>query len=432
MSIPQPVLQYIVDNLKGRQLLTFSFNAAGAGFVSPVTLFYQDSNYFQAEEPVRFLNSINAAKAMFVYNPVTFRIETLDQTMCMYYNLTILQNDIILWHAIVSVSSALPSEKFTISNGKIYCNQTSSYLIASQTTRSGQSGLNFCSKNSVCGPDQVNITLLNFLSPSAVNTVQDNTTLCCHNDPATLVLAILTWSVEFNTAKQPNYNNYATMAACQAADAVCTCPFNDQCWMFNNTRTQCCYQGNPTDPIFAFDKPVLITQNKSECEAQAVNCNSWRFNTQDVPCCIQRTPAQWLQAGYSNTGLQSFNTKADCDAAAATAGTCNFQSLLNPSTQNKDYYKLILESKYTSGCDLLRTGPYWGNALDCTDDPNPEACYAANCNQNYCTPWIASTSNPYMFTEQVRCLPTATQCCAVGTTRIINNHGESNVFSSCQ
>lgn len=451
MSLPTAVVQYIVNNLNGRNLLTFNVNnptITTFKAVLPVCCFFYDPSDPQFPQtnfaPEYFQKNPQNAGLMYVYNPTTKRVETMDQTYCLT-QMPLIDSDPMFWvnaHPIASKTTSLPAEQFTLTSTGIQLISPSSGK-AAELVRYDNNWLDFCMTGGDPTYCTVNINLVNGMTYSDLNQIQSVQlpNLCCSGgsgnamtDFSTVLLAFFSWTKPYNNAQaQSTLSPFLSLQACQAADAVCSCPFNTQCWMFNNSNVPCCIQGNPLDTAFTLSKPVLITQDKAQCEAQAVNCSQWRFNTVDVPCCVQRSPAQWLQANYSNTGLQSFNTKSDCDAAAAAAGTCTFQSLLTPSTQNKDYYKLILESQYTSGCDLLRTALPWGDSFDCTDDPNPPACYAANCNQNYCErPWMASTSNPYMFTQQVRCLPTATQCCPVGKTRVINNPQQSNVFSSCE
>jgi hypothetical protein len=439
MSILPEVLQYIANNLKGRQLLTFRYTSPSGGTGVPVgCLFFADATHnswspikgILLDTPSAVLTSNAAADTMLVYNPTTKYIETLD-SMNALFSMSYPNTQTGIMVFIEPMSAIGPNDssaQFYFANGSLYQNKygNQNLFLNSYVTNIGSSAfLGFCTvpyqgSLPICSSSP-NISLLK--AEGLVSWIQYTATLCCTSVASDIVNAILN-----NT----DFKIFQSLQACQAADAVCACPTNNSCWMFNNTNVPCCIQGNPTDPRFAVAKPVVVTQDYNTCQAQAVNCSQWRFNTVDVPCCIQRSPAQWLQSNYSNTGLQSFNTKADCDAAAATAGTCNFQNLLTPPSNVGNYYDVILESKFTSGCNMLRTAGPWGSSSSCDSDPDPMACYAGNCTKNYCAPWQAG-SNAFTFNQQVRCLPSETTCCtSSGKKQVITNPGQPNVTSTCQ
>ena len=234
-------------------------------------------------------------------------------------------------------------------------------------------------------------------------------------------------------AKYQSTTAFSTLDACQAVDTQCKCPTLRTCWMYNTTTSPCCVQGNPKDPLFAgFNTPLLITKDQNTCVNQATKCAKWRFNGKDVPCCIQRSQEQWNARGYSSSGVQVFDTKAECDAAASTS--CTFSALLHPPTTLNDYYGTILENQYTTGCEALRAptnGIWWGsNPTSCSSDASPVDCGFGNCGYNYCNAWVPN--NPFFFTQQVRCLPSSETCCNPSQKQVFSNQGTQNATAKCE
>lgn len=299
---------------------------------------------------------------------------------------------------------------------------------------SAVNSLVFCESSSNC-PQGSPVKVLNYANLYQLQqsnfTIQDPQTLCCKNDIPTIIEFFLNYAQPFSQASS-NPNVFPSLESCQQVDSSCNCPTLNTCWMYNNLNVPCCIQGNPTNPVFAINKPVLVTKSQNDCVTAAVNCSQWRFNTEDVPCCVQRSMSEWSTLGFSTTGLQSFNDQASCNTAARQAN-CNFKALLTPpsnSSSTSPYYGLILESQYTANCDFLRHRA-WGTSADCSTDPNPTACLTGNCTQNYCSTWLPSVSNSYLFTQDVRCLPSS-QCCSEGKKQVITDPGQPDVKASCQ
>jgi hypothetical protein len=424
----------ISQKLGSRQLLTF-----GVANQFPVCcLFINRSGLLVFDTVEHMVTTVDQGMValIIVYNPATQALEVLETGLKWY--LVYASGVTDTYYSFVNSNapgySSYPPAKFNIdSSAQLYW--TNPYGVGSIVSFllpgafNGLNALVFCQGEQSC-PQVPNITLLNYVTLSqlstAVNTLQDPKTLCCTQDLPTIIGFLLSLPMPLSSNKS---NVYPSLQDCQQADALCTCPTLNTCWMYNSSNVPCCIQGNPTNTVFANDKPALVTKDQNACVAAAVNCSTWRFNTVDVPCCVQRTPAQWTSSGYSTSGLQSFETKAECDAAATG---CNLQSLLLPPTGALDYYGLIMESRYTSGCEPLRTAGVWGTSLSCSSDPSPTDCYSGNCGINYCAPWIVKGGAPYQFTQQVRCLPLEEQCCTGSAKQVVTNAGLPNVSSSCQ
>ena len=429
MSIPSSVLQFIGDNLKNRQLLTFTLTTFNSVVYPICCLFNNGTNEFGCLPPNQFIQTNANANTLIVYNPVTMYLETLDSTYTVIpgsFGATDNGRPFLLVPS--NEVQMSPMNQFVIQNGKLY-NQNYRNLFLTMyyvPTNQTEGFLGFCSQTD---PDlsfcQIqNITLLNALSVSLIASVQDKNTSCCFSDTGSIVNAIFSWDKPWGQT-QTNYLVFPSQLACQQADQKCVCPSNNLCWMYNNTNVPCCIQGNPSDPRFSNDAAALITQDKNECVSKALKCSQWRFNTVDVPCCIQRTPEQWT---YDTATMQSFDQYSDC--VAASRDTCTFNALLQQPTNLKDYYNLILESNFTSGCEPLRTVNPFGTSADCSKDPDPVACQYGNCTQNSCDLWSSSSTNPYMFTQSVRCLPPV-QCCSGSSKQFICNAGKSNAYACC-
>ena len=367
----------------------------------------------------------NMIESMLVFNPSTNTLETLGSNS-LYVVFIGGQGS---YYAFVNsnapnIPTGLPAARFLVSNNQLlYLTPDEQYSTLAYLNVN--SYLVFCNDAASC-PQTADVQLVNSVTlnqiASTINTLQNPQTLCCTQDILTIIGFIMSLTIPVSQVKA---NLFSSLEACQLTDQNCACPTLNTCWMYNNSNVLCCIQGNPTNPVFANDKPAFITKDENACIAAAVNCSNWRFNTVDVPCCIQRSTSQWNTAGYSLTGLQSFNTKAECDAAAQ----CSFNTLLKPPPNVNNYYNLILESQFTSGCEPLRTNGVWGNSTTCDSDPNPTACLAGNCSQNYCSPW--TSASPYLFTQNVKCLASP-ECCPVGKSPVITNPGQPNVTWSCQ
>ena len=451
MSIPIATVQYIFNNLNGRYLLTFNVNNPTIKAVLPVCCLFHDPSSPQLPPtyfaPDYFQKNPQNAGSMYVYNSTTKRVETMDQTYCLT-QIPLIDSDplfAVQAHPIASKTTSLPGEQFTLTSTGIQLTSPSSGK-AAQMVRYDDNWFDFCmaagstAYPAFCTP---NINLINAMTydelHSKVQSVQF-ADLCCSGlsgdamtDFSYVLLAFLSWTKPYNNGQaQSTLSPFQYPVNCQFADEKCSCPQNNTCFVSTGDTggpVPCCISANPKDPIFQGVMPAVITHDPIECQNASPLCNQWSYSA-DVPCCVQRSTAQWNAAGYSPP-LGYFVTKAECDAAAAAAGSCTYQNLLTPSA-SKDYYKLILESKYTSGCDPLRTGGIWGTSANCDSDPNPVACETGNCTQNFCAPWIVSTSNPYMFSQKIKCLPTPSACCTGGKKQVINNPGQYNVFSSCQ
>lgn len=433
MSIPSAICQTIVNSLQSgsRQLLTFSTKSSSDTTPYAVAcLFVNNSQNPFSVLPMSSASAQAQVNNMLVYNLVSLRLETLDGSLCCYASEVIGGMGSVNVHPVTSTVST--TEQFFITGQGLLTYTGVSPAPSLYAFRSAN--LLFCTAgNSFCPSVQSsNITLLNWITlrdlNAKVGSVQDtNGKNCCYNDDVSRVKALLLWDRPMGQA-QRLFPVFSSQLLCQQDDKTCVCPANKLCWMYNATNP-CCVQGNPLDPPFSASSPPLYTtQSQTECESQAINCSQWRFNTVDVPCCIQRSPLQWSTAGYSNVGLQMFNTKTACDAAAASQ--CNFQTLLNAPVNVNDYYGLILESKFTEGCETLRAAGTYGSSANCDLDANKLACQYGNCTQNYCGPWAPSSTNPYAFNQDVLCLPSPEQC---GADKLcVSNPGQPTVSSSCK
>lgn len=418
----------IHDLLGDRLLLTFSVGTKPVSY-----LCY--SGY--SGTPTFVVGDINTLYSttgpLLVYNPTTQTIETLDSSFKKYLTLkSALGLTALVSVNVESTEYPLPLSLTKTSGGFqiTFMQSGTNFALTYQETVNGISTLLFFNKNYVPpGPvdNQVAISVVNALSISDITTSLNTvsfapTDKCCYQDVPNLIVFALLLTVLLS---KTNTYAYTSLTSCQQADEKCICPANKLCWMYNNTNVPCCVQGNPLDPRFSNDAPALITQDKNECVSNAVKCSQWRFNTVDVPCCIQRTPEQWT---YDTSTMQSFDQYSDC--LSASRDTCTFNAFLNQPPNPKDYYNLILESNFTSGCEPLRTVNPFGTSADCSKDPDPVACQYGNCTQNYCKLWSSSGTNPYMFTQNVRCLPPV-QCCSGTSKQFICNAGKSNAYACC-
>ena len=419
----------IVSNMLGnRLLLTFSVGT------KPVSYLCYDGSGDFPTFAVNEMSTDFVPGTMLVYNPTSSAIETLDPAFKKYLTLKYALGI----PALVSVNKdsteiPLPLTLTKTSSGGFqitFMLSGTSYVLTFQEAVNGINTLVFYNQNYVpTGPvdNQVAISVVNALTISDITAGLGAvsfapTDLCCYQDVPNLIVFALLLTVPLS---KNNTNAYTSLTACQQADQKCVCPSNNLCWMYNNTNVPCCIQGNPSDPRFSNDAAALITQDKNECVSKALKCSQWRFNTVDVPCCIQRTPEQWT---YDTATMQSFDQYSDC--VAASRDTCTFNALLQQPTNLKDYYNLILESNFTSGCEPLRTVNPFGTSADCSKDPDPVACQYGNCTQNSCDLWSSSSTNPYMFTQSVRCLPSV-QCCSGSFKQFICNAGKSNAYACC-
>lgn len=421
-----PIGKQINDLLGDRLLLTFSVGT------SPVSYLCYDGSGGTPTFVVNKMSTDFIPGTMLVYNPTSGSIETLDPSFKKYLTLVFFDGT-LMGFGINTNSSYLPVP-FTLTKTTTVPQLSFSYsgvtyFLTYQETVNGISTLLSYPQGKVKPPvdNQVAISVLNALTISDITTALNTvsfapTDKCCYQDVPNLIVFVLLLTVPLS---KNNTNAYTSLTACQQADQKCSCPSNNLCWMYNNTNVPCCIQGNPSDPRFANDSAAVITQDKNECVRDAVKCSQWRFNTVDVPCCIQRTPEQWT---YDTATMQSFDQYSDC--VAASRDTCTFNAFLNQPPNPKDYYNLILESNFTSGCDPLRTVNPFGTSADCSKDPDPVACQYGNCTQNYCDLWSSSSTNPYMFTQSVRCLPPV-QCCSGSTKQFICNAGKSNAYACC-
>ena len=434
MSIPSSVLQTVLKLLNGRTIVTFTTTANQDVAAYPVACLFASSSAFSML-PMTSTTAQTQVSSLVVYNRVNQRLETLDGSLCCFVNAFLPG---ILTVTIQATTVPLTgNQQFVITSDGQLQFQGSNPVANFYAFRTAN--LLFCSNNNAYCPDidSSNVKLLNWYSlsdlQSQVGAVQDTTTLCCFSDDASRLLALFQWTKGMG-AVQSVYPVYVSQLACQQADAQCACPTLRTCWMYNNTNVPCCIQGNPKDPQFVGDPsrtPVLITQDQNACITAAKDCSRWQFNKSDVPCCIQRSYNQWSTAQY-DPPLQTFDNKADCDAAAASANTCNLGALLAVNN-SKDYYGLILESQYVSGCSALNNQGGWASSTNCASDASPNDCYSGNCGVNYCGPWSASTL-PYVYTQAVRCLPPAEQCpaCPSGQQWVVSNPGTKNVTSGCK
>ncbi len=423
--------QVIAQLLGSRTLLTFSVTNQ-----FPVCCLFADENTNALLDTLaHFVSNGGNVGRLFVYNPSTQAIESLDTKQGIFLTyLTSVKYGNFLFSAFTSGSPA----KFQIFSQPqlVWKTPQGTFAALAFFVAAGSStGLIFCLSEQGC-LQSPSVQVVNYLTlsdiTSALNTVRDPVTLCCYTDVPHLIGFVLSLQVPLPDNKS---NVYPSLDACQETDTQCNCPTLRTCWMYNDTNVPCCVQGNPSDAIFENNTAKLITKDQNACNAAAKGCSSWSFNTQDVPCCVQRSMNQWSSAGYSTTGLQTFGSKADCQAAANLAGTCSMNSILHPPTNLKDYYGLILESQYTSGCEPLRTAGLWGNSSNvnngCTQDPSPSACLSGNCDNNYCGPWMA-TINPYEFSQAVRCLPLAENCCTGSQSQVITDNGKPTVSATCR
>lgn len=449
MSIPSSVIQTVLKQLQGRMIVTFSTTTDTNFTAYPVACIFgtlQGFTFLPMSNP----SAQSQVNNLIVYDQFYQRLETLDGSLCCVMSSVILGVGLAQMHK--PNPSVVSNEQFSItSNGQVQY-EDSTGVVTLYAYHAPY--LMFCSAGNTYCPNSSrnNLKLLNWSSLSDLQTevgaVQDTTTLCCYNDDENRVRALLSWTLG-ESQQQSVYPYYSSLTACQTVDTKCICPTNNLCWMFNGSTVPCCIQGNPSDPRFAPpnspNSPLIITQSQQECVNKALDCAQWRFNTVDVPCCVQRTPQQWSNAGYSTTGLQLFDSKSDCDAAAAKAGTgtCTFQNLVTPLTTSADYYGLILENQYTgTTCEPLRTAKYWGSRHDypnliesCAADVNRIACLSANCLVNNCSLWQqGNNTSPYVFTQNVRCLPPAEQCppCPSGQTLTPVNPGQPTVTLQCK
>jgi hypothetical protein len=387
----------------------------------------------------KYSNVQSYPKGLIVYNPDTSRLETLELNTCLQMNSDPANSNLSFIDVVTFDPTVFPpqSQTFSIVGNKIkYFSYTLAFL-KSPPLESPQTNLFICTifsdANAYCKGADDNVTLINAMSlddiTSAVNTLQISDSLCCIQDTPTIVDFVMQITSKLSSTLSLVY---PSLQACQLVDTKCTCPTLRTCWMYNTSNVPCCIQGNPADSQFS-NNAAIVFKDPNLCQNAANDCSQWRFNTNgDVPCCIQRSTTQWTNAGYSTIGLQKFDNQQDCVQKAAS--TCNFSALLSPPTSLKDYYGLILESKFTSGCDSLRNaglGPWGSSTSSCPNDPSPHDCYAGNCGVNYCTSW--SSDSPYSFNQVVRCLPPAEQCsCPSGKTWQVSNPGQSNVTSQCQ
>ena len=438
MSIPTSVLQTVLSLLQGRMLLTFSTTASTDGPAYSVACLFGVAAQQFSMLPMTNATAQAQVKSMIVYNKLTQRLETLDSSLCCYIAQSLPGIITVLLHVPSSGSLVPTTEQFSItSTGDLtYAGTTPSVNFYAFRTFN----LLFCSANNVYCPsiDTKNVSLLNWYTLNDLQlqaaAVQDVVSLCCLTDDVSRVQAMFLWDKGPGSV-QSVYPMYSSLQLCQqVGDPKCSCPTNNQCWMYNTTTVPCCIQGNPSWSNFQYD-PAIVFLDKTSCVNAATKCSRWSFRSPDIPCCVQRSHDQWSDAGYSTNNLQSFDSQADCQAAASQAGTCTFQALLNPPTNLQDYYGLILESQYTSGCEPLRTAGNWGNSSSwnngCAQDPNPTACYSGNCDNNYCGAWYAPTQTSYQFNQNVRCLPPREMCCGSGE-QVVTNSGKPSVSASCK
>ena len=442
MSVPPEVLTQIVNALSDGSRLPLTFyvtSAGGAATAMPVACMFVSTI---GNGAVPLLLPLTDPKAqgiiekMVVYNLATSRLETLDKTFCAY----MASYGLMYFHAISSGTTVPTTEQFGVTGDTpelAYIGVTPyAYLRAYFPS----TALLFCATNdTACASASTpNISVLNYPTMGwdsflKSGYVQDLSTLCCYNDPASLVEAFFTWDKPMGQT-QTVLPLYSSQLLCQQQDPQCKCINNRSCWMFNKTNVPCCTQGNPSDPIYLVDPTdtPYITQSQADCESKALNCAQWKFNTDDVPCCIQRTPQQWSDAGYSSTGLQSFTDQGACETAAANQ--CSFAQLLTPPTSQTgmyNFYKAILENKFTGGCELLRSAGPYGSSTNCSQDANQAACIVGNCDNNFCKAWVPTSGNPFVYSQTVRCLPYKS-CCTGSTKQVISNAGKYNTSASCQ
>ena len=457
MSNPNPLWpawNYINDNLKNRQLLTF--NVTG----QPVSCLFYSSllNSLVLDTLEHYLNTnLGSVGSMLVWNPSSQALESLE---AIYNNFVVLGGfgSSPAKYAFFGINTSLNKTpaSFQITTSPTSSNLTLAftdtagvmyYLAFMESVKSSVGVLNslvFCQAQqgfqAVCPQADISVQLLNNTDlgglPYHAGAVQDPNTLCCYSDVPSIIGWFLTLTVPLSQVSNSS-GGYTSLSVCQQADTKCACPTLTTCWMYNKSNVPCCIQGNPSDSRFAND-PAIVFQAPSDCISAAKDCSRWSFNTVDVPCCIQRSANQWSSAGYSMAGYESYDTLDACTAASNQAGTCTFQSLLSYPTNLRDYYKLFLESQYTSGCDQLRTAQPWASAASCASLTNPleqQYCYSGNCGVNHCGLWnpVGTSSNPtYVFSQNVRCLPPAEQCACPGNTPgVVCNPGQPGAFFSC-
>jgi hypothetical protein len=438
MSVPQTILDTIKSKLAGRMLLTFS--------VKPdwpqCCLFFEDDGDFYAYPLL--INDANFLKKillLLVYNTTTKRLESLDGSWCLYVDLSF--QPYYLIQQAVTAGSVVPTEQqFEISKGTIlYTGVTPNLEIYIWIEAIQMCAVDDTSCLNSMGPS--NIQLLNWSTidnlKAKVAAIQDTKSLCCYFDDDHLITALLLWTNGSNSddnysgigLNQPIFPVQSSMNECQQNDSKCACPDNKLCWLFNNSNVPCCIQGNKADSKFLYNPPLIITQIKQDCVNAATKCYQWGYNDTQVPCCIQRTPEQWKKMQYDTDTAKFFSNKQDCQNANSN---CQFQSLVTQKSNNTDYHALILESNYTSDCDQIRTGN-WASSSDCPNDPYPTGCAYGNCTNNYCSAWNNDPSdanyNPYLFKQQVMCLPNAASCCP-GKTVVPSNPGTPNVSFTCK
>ena len=438
MSIPTSVLQTVLKQLQGRMIVTFNTFTDTNFTAYPVACIFGTLQGFTCL-PMSNPSAQSLVNNLIVYNQFYQRLETLDGSLCCFMPPVILGVGLAQMHKLSpSVDS---NEQFSItSDGQVQYKDSTGVLTLYAYKVLDKPYLMFCSAGNTYCPNSSrnNLKLLNWYTLDDLQfqaaAVQDVVSLCCLTDDVSRVQAMFLWDKGPGSV-QSVYPMYSSLQLCQqVGDPKCSCPTNNQCWMYNTTTVPCCIQGNPSWSSFQYD-PAIVFLDKTSCVNAATKCSRWSFRSPDIPCCVQRSHDQWSDAGYSTDNLQLFDSQADCQAAASQAGTCTFQALLSPPTNLQDYYGLILESQYTSGCEPLRTAGNWGNSSSwnngCAKDPNPTACYSGNCDNNYCGAWYAPTQTSYQFNQNVRCLPPRDMCCGSGE-QVVTNSGKPSVSASCK
>jgi hypothetical protein len=397
---------------------------------------------------------------MMVYNPDKQIIESLD-SLSYYINMSLNFTNPKTQDLIVNTMSTTPQnppQKVLIQGNQIIINSTDGlntfFLAGIQVQTAGElfpKTLFFCNSSPLFTQCINNkyahnlIILINNLTlPELMTTIktwQDPVSLCCTQDPATIIGILLSLTVPVTSQLENVYDN---MDDCEAVDTVCHCPTLQTCWMFNDTIFPCCVQTNPTDPRFtAASPPIIVTKDKVACDTAAneQNCPTWRFNTVDVPCCIQRSSAQWNNENYDTSTMLSYADKKTCDEAAALKN-CSYRGLFVPyaNAATTNYYGAILENRFTSGCESLRSNGIWASSSTpipdstlspCTNDQSPYDCYSGNCGVNYCAPWSSYVDKPFNFQQNVTCLPLEKTCCSSTETMSVTNAGLPSVSAKC-
>ena len=441
MSLPVYDAFALIQQLIGsRMMLTFTVGSQ----TQPLCFFFSPKNTLVFDTVQNVWNNNpdgTNINYMVVYNPATLALESLNPNVNApnHYYLVVggggpfgsLNYYLFLLSTVVS---GQPPAQFTITNNQLTWksqNQTTYYLF-NQVSAGSYPALQFCTALSACSQQSNSvIKLLNATSLTQllnkIGAIQDPATLCCDSDTNDIIALYMSLTVPL---AQYNTNIFPDEVTCKAADTQCTCPTLRTCWMYNKTNVPCCVQGNPKDPQFKNDAAIIF-QSSSACYNAARDCSQWRYNDDDVPCCVQRSMNEWAAAGYS-PAVQSFESKSDCDNVTSK---CTLQTLLQPPTDLKDYYGLVLENRYTQGCEQLRTRGPWGSSspvASCSGDASLTDCYSGNCGVNYCSSWL-SGSSPYVFNQTVRCLPPAAACasCPSGQQWTVCNQGQPNVTSGC-